>query len=272
MRLDTFFVEKVWGVESLPPLFPEAEGKRIGEIWFDPPAELPDLLVKYIFTSQKLSVQCHPSDTQTTKAGTGKHGKEECWLVIAAEEGAQVGIGFTQNIDSDTIRAAAIDGSIETLLAWHDVKVGDFFSIPANTVHAIGGGVTIIEIQQNSDITYRLYDYGRARELHLKEGVAVASGKKFDPEARRYVPETSSLTLIDGPHFRVDQIAGSPRAKQRQAYPANLLVIPRAGEIEVGASTIRPGECALAANIDEVGFQAESVCLVTTVREEGARA
>ena len=153
MLLETRTVEKPWGRDSLPAPFTAPAGKRIGEIWFEPPRDLPQLLVKYIFTSEKLSVQVHPSDTQTEAKGLGRQGKEECWLVIDAEPGAVLGIGFEQPIDAATMRAAAEDGSIEDMLTWHEVRPGDFFYIPANTVHAIGGGVSILEVHQNSDIT-----------------------------------------------------------------------------------------------------------------------
>src|SRR3546814_3643538 len=90
-----------------------------------------DLLVKYIFTSEKLSVQVHPSDAQALAAGMGQTGKEECWLVIDAEPGARLAIGFSEPIDTATMRAAALDGTIEHLLAWHPVERGDFFYLPA---------------------------------------------------------------------------------------------------------------------------------------------
>ncbi|MCX7676603.1 MAG: class I mannose-6-phosphate isomerase, partial [Alteraurantiacibacter sp.] len=180
MILPTVTVEKPWGRDVLPAPFASEEGKRIGEVWFVPPPALPDLLVKYIFTSEKLSVQVHPSDKQAVAAGHGQQGKEECWLVIDAQPGAALGVGFRQEIAAEAMRAAALDGSIEELLAWHPVQPGDFLYIPAGTVHAIGAGVGIIEIQQNCDITYRLYDYGRPRELHLDEGLAVARGSPHD--------------------------------------------------------------------------------------------
>ena len=144
MLLETKTVEKPWGKDVLPAPFKTPAGKRIGEIWFVPPADLPQLLVKYLFTSEKLSVQVHPSDTQTLAAGLGRQGKEECWLVIDAEPGATLGIGFKGEVDAGAMRAAALDGSIEDMLVWHPVKAGDFFYIPANTVHAIGGGCSII--------------------------------------------------------------------------------------------------------------------------------
>src|SRR5687767_7309310 len=103
-------VEKPWGQECLPPPFSAPPGKRIGEVWFEPPPELPELLVKYLFTSENLSVQVHPSDAQ---APSGSRGKEECWLVVTAEPGAQLAIGFTEPLLPDRMRAAALDGSIE---------------------------------------------------------------------------------------------------------------------------------------------------------------
>src|SRR6187402_814057 len=216
MLLETKTVEKPWGKDVLPAPFATPAGRRIGEIWFVPPADLPQLLVKYLFTSEKLSVQVHPSDAQTIAAGLGRQGKEECWLVIDAEPGATLGIGFKSAVDGEAMRAAALDGSIEDMLVWHPVKAGDFFYIPANTVHAIGGGCSIIEIQQNSDITYRLYDYGRPRELHLDEAIAVARGEPHGAEFHRHVP-TGDVTLVQGPiscstRSRACQAPSRPRA------------------------------------------------------------
>ena len=261
MLLETRTVEKPWGKDALPAPFDTPAGKRIGEIWFEPPRDLPQLLVKYIFTSEKLSVQVHPSDAQTEVAGLGKQGKEECWLVIAAEPEAKLGIGFERAVDAETMRAAALDGSIEDMLAWHPVKTGDFFYIPANTVHAIGGGCSIIEIQQNSDITYRLYDYGRPRELHLDEAIAVAKGAPHDPALRRHVP-AGDVPLVEGPWFRVDQVDGLPSGEQARKYHGCLLVIPRTGTACVEDEPVLPGQCALAHSIDEVVFDPQGSCLI----------
>ena len=263
MLLTTKTVEKPWGKDALPPPFEAPEGKRIGEIWFEPPADLPQLLVKYIFTSEKLSVQVHPSDTQTEAAGLGRQGKEECWLVIDAEPGAVLGIGFAETVGPEAMRQAALDGSIEDMLVWHPVQRGDFFYIPANTVHAIGAGVSIIEIQQNSDITYRLYDYGRPRELHLEEAIAVARGEPHDPAGQRHVPETTSQTLVEGPHFRLDKIAGLPETQVASLYRGALLVLPREGEAIVDGEPVEPGQCALAHSIDAITFDAAGSCLIT---------
>jgi len=203
-------VEKPWGVETLPAPFTAPAGQKIGEVWFEPPPELPEMLVKYIFTSEALSVQVHPSDAQTEAKGLGRQGKEECWVILQAEPGAKLGIGFDKPIDAEAMRAAALDGSIEHLMTWHTVSPGDFFYIPANTVHAIGAGISLIEVQQNSDITYRLYDYGRPRELHLDESVAIAKGEPYADKWKGKAPEHTSVSLVPGPLFVLDQVAGEP--------------------------------------------------------------
>ncbi len=255
-------IEKPWGKDVLPAPFSapaQADGsQRIGEIWFEPPPALPQLLVKYIFTSEKLSVQVHPSDAQ--RPG---HGKEECWLIVDAEPGASLGIGFKEPIGADAMRAAAVDGSIEGLMEWHPVRPGDFFYIPANTVHAIGEGVSLIEVQQNSDVTYRLYDYGRPRELHLDEGMAVAKGVPYPEEQHRRVPGSGWLTLVDGPLFRLDQVEGYVNEDVASRYGERpLLVIPRTGSAKIGFETIEAGGCGLAPNLDAVAFSNDGPCLI----------
>ena len=266
-------VAKPWGRDTLPAPFVAPSGERIGEIWFEPPHALDQLLIKYIFTSEKLSVQVHPSDAQTLAAGIGRQGKEECWLVLDAEPGATLGVGFRETISAADMRAAALDGRIEALLAWHPVQRGDFFYIPANTVHAIGAGVSLIEIQQNSDITYRLFDYGRPRELHLDEGMAVAKGQVYDLARghRRIVlsppsatSEGSVMPLVEGPLFRLDLVAGYPDASALAGYDgAALLVVPVTGAVAVNGEALAPGGCGLAASPRAVDFASDGLCLVT---------
>lgn len=248
--LETRSVEKPWGRDTLPPPFSAPGGKRIGEIWFEPPPELPQMLVKYLFTSEKLSVQVHPSDAE---APVGSRGKEECWLVLSAEPGAQLAVGFKDRVSTRAMRAAALDGSIEGLLEWHDVGPGDFIYLTAGTVHAIGGGLSLIEVQQNSDITYRLYDYGRPRELHLDEGIAVADGCPHAAKLRRRLPERGSVALVEGPHFRLDRLDGPPDAATLGRYGTGpLLVIPVDAHARVGEVAIAPGGCGVAQSIGAV--------------------
>lgn len=262
MLLETRTVEKPWGRAVLPAPFVAPGGKRIGEIWFEPPLDLPQLLVKYIFTSEKLSVQVHPTDAQTLASGLDPQGKEECWLVIDAEPGARLGIGFNQSVSREDMRAAAIDGSIEAMLTWHTVKAGDFFYIPANTVHAIGGGVSIIEVQQNSNVTYRLYDYGRPRELHLDQGIAVALGEPYDMACHRVLPSHGDVALVNGPYFCLDYLDGLPDRKTAAHYHGCLLVVPREGTVCVEGEPVIPGQCALAHSIDDVVFDPAGTCLI----------
>ncbi|CAN5130396.1 class I mannose-6-phosphate isomerase [soil metagenome] len=196
-RLNTKSVEKPWGRTDLPAIFPHPDGRKIGEIWFDgPEGQHPPLLVKYIFTSEKLSIQVHPNDAQAHDRGL-VGGKSECWYVLDAEPGATLGIGVNRPLSGDALRAAALDGSIEGLMDWKPVQAGTFYYIPAGTVHAIGGGVTLIEAQLNNDVTYRLYDYGRPRELHLTDGVAVSKAEPYTlPD--RIAPLGTTAHLVEG--------------------------------------------------------------------------
>jgi mannose-6-phosphate isomerase len=170
-RLTPSFREKVWGRKQLRPWFADSD-QKIGEVWFEGFDELP-LLVKFLFTSENLSVQVHPGDEYARRHHDCR-GKTEMWHILAAEPGAKIAAGFREPISEEKLRAAALSGEIENLLQWFKAKPGDTFFIPAGTVHAIGAGLVLCEIQQHSDVTYRLYDYGRPRELHLDQAVAVS--------------------------------------------------------------------------------------------------
>jgi mannose-6-phosphate isomerase len=178
IRLPTRFLEKVWGTPDLLPWFPISD-KKIGEVWFE--ADLP-LLVKFVFTSERLSVQVHPND-EFAAAHENSHGKTEMWYVMRADPGARIAIGFRESIGPERLRESALSGEIEQLLNWIEVQAGDAFFIPAGTVHAIGGGLALCEVQQHSDITYRLYDYGRPRELHLDKAIQVSSMEASTPKS-----------------------------------------------------------------------------------------
>jgi mannose-6-phosphate isomerase len=258
-QLPTRMVTKVWGRERLPAPFVAPAGERIGEIWFEPPPELPQVLVKYLFTSEKLSVQVHPSDSQ---ALPGEAGKEECWLVLDAEPDARLAIGFTREVTPPEIEAAAQDGTIEQLLTWHPARAGDLFYLPAGTVHAIGPGLSLVEVQQNSDTTFRLYDYGRPRELHLERGLAVAQGEPYGTEHRRTIAD--GAVLVDGPLFRLDRIEGAPDAATRSVWASALLALPLAGEVVAadGSARAGAGECLYAATLEALDFNKALVTLL----------
>jgi mannose-6-phosphate isomerase len=260
--LPTRMVEKVWGRDVLPAPFCAPSGSRIGEIWFEPPPEMPEILVKYLFTSDKLSVQVHPGPGDILP---GEDAKEECWLVLDAKPGAKLAIGFQDILTREEMRKAALGGSIENLLAWHEARPGDVFFLPPGTVHAIGPGLSLVEIQQNSDTTFRLYDYGRARELHLDRALAVARGEPY-PAAHRGTTSERGTVLLEDASFRLDRVEGAPTAATIAAYPGALLALPLEGEIRTagdGEVVAAPGECLLAPSLDALDFSAAKVSLLT---------
>ena len=240
IKLITKYVEKPWGRTDIPAIFPNPGGRRIGEIWFDgPEGQHPPLLVKYIFTSEKLSIQVHPNDAEARERGL-PGGKEECWYILDAQPGATLGIGLKRPLNAEELRAAALDGSIEALMDWKAVKPGDFFFIPAGTVHAIGAGITLVEAQQNVDVTYRLYDYGRPRELHLDDGVAVSKAEPYALPARN-VPLGSDTRLMPGKPFALEM--KSLAAGTTLSLPAPSWFIPLSGAGSIGGQPWQGSEC-----------------------------
>jgi len=196
IKLATKYVEKPWGRHDLPGFFPDGAGRQIGEVWFDgPEGRHPPLLVKYIFTSERLSIQVHPNDDQGRDRGV-PGGKSECWLILDVADGATLGMGTLRPLTGEELRDSSLDGGIEQLMDWKPVKPGDFFYIPAGTVHAIGAGVTLVEVQQNVDVTYRLYDYGRPRELHLDDGIAVSLPEPYT-RPKRNIANVADDELLD---------------------------------------------------------------------------
>lgn len=252
-------VAKPWGRDVLPAPFVAPAGERIGEIWFAVPPPLEGLLAKYLFTSEKLSVQVHPSDAQ---APAGARGKEECWLILDAEPGATIALGFREDIDAEAMREAARDGSIEERLDWVEVKAGDFFYLPAGTVHAIGAGLSLVEIQQESDITYRLYDYGRPRELHLDAALAVAKGEPYPAKLRGRVDPTATTMLVDGPHFRLAHVAGDAADEVAAQFAGAVQLLPLEGDVMIAGTTIAPGSSGWSADLAGVQFNPTGRCLV----------
>jgi len=172
VRLASTLYEKVWGV---PVTEGPQTGLKLGEIWFQEGS----LLLKFLFTSERLSVQVHPGDTYAAKheQARGGRGKTEMWVVTETQPGARLALGFLPGVlqqrSREQLRQSAKDGSIEELLHWIDVKPGDAIFVPAGTVHALGPGLTLVEIQQDCDITYRLFDYGRPRDLHIEQALDV---------------------------------------------------------------------------------------------------
>jgi mannose-6-phosphate isomerase len=237
-RIEPIFMPRIWGARSLAPLFPEKTdlhepigevwltgvdckvatgpfaGKTLGEAWRDMPAEWRGtrfadpgdfpILTKFIFPNDKLSIQVHPDDAYAAahEQAAGGRGKTEMWYVVSAEPGAHVFVGTKSGVSKQKLRDAIAKNRVESLLEKHPVFNGDTFFVPAGTPHTIGPGMILCEVQEYSDLTYRVYDYGRTdakgrpRDLHVEKALDVM---KFDKTAGRKV---QSLPFVSGSYGR----------------------------------------------------------------------
>ncbi len=275
------FDERPWGVRDLRPVYTKVVKEPIGESWLtwednrvaNGPlagrslgelskehgrelvgslACLADhfpLLVKFLFPGDKLSVQVHPDDEQARKSGQ-PCGKTECWYVLRAEPGAQVALGLKSGTTLEDFRQAIEQTRAEELLNWVDVYAGDMLYVAAGTVHTIGGGVVLVETQQTSDITYRMYDYGRGRELHIEDGLAAtklhtnagkvvraaggASGAAKDESRVVRSAQQEPSVLVRSPYFQVEKMSlhGELRSDVSPASPHVLVAVSGAGIVE----------------------------------------
>jgi mannose-6-phosphate isomerase len=205
-RLRSTQVERLWGRRELPQAFGVGEGRDpIGEIWFeDGRGDEAELLVKYLLTRERLSIQVHPDSASARLQGLPR-GKDEAWLVIEAEPGARIGLGLTGKAGKEALRQAAESGAIEALVDWREARPGDFFYAPAGTIHALGPGLTLVEIQQNCDCTWRFYDYGRARELQVEAAVAAARPEPWSPPSPPRIHSPGREILAEDAAFVVER-------------------------------------------------------------------
>ncbi len=193
--------------QTLAQLSEKYERELVGEAARD--ARRFPLLLKFLFPHEKLSVQVHPDDEQARRVGQ-PWGKTECWYVAHARPGAQIALGLKPGVTVEQLEQSIHEERAEELLNWINVYTGDMIYVSGGTVHTLGPGSVIVETQQQSDTTYRLYDYGRGRELHLKEGLAavklkVASGKVVRPAPARIAgSENRRAPLVAAPYFVVD--------------------------------------------------------------------
>ena len=257
--LATKRVEKPWGRHHLYPGFPDApeSGEKVGEVWFQPAEpDQAEMLIKYLFTSQKLSVQDHPSDEEAHARGLPR-GKDECWTILTAEPGATIAVGPKQTMTKEELRDSAENVTLENKLDWRPVKAGDFLYCPSGTIHAIGGGITCIEVQQNSDTTYRLYDYGSDRELHLDDGVAVAHLTPYVPITSPGQVAPDRRILVEGPRFVLERWPGGDHAIALPEGKTGWLV-PITGEGEVAGVAFKAGECATMTGSETVSTSADA--------------
>ncbi len=236
------FDPRPWGTLDLSPIYPNHKfEEKIGEAWLSGDdckvangpltgktlAQLSQeyqrqlvgdaardsrrfpLLLKFLFPHEKLSVQVHPDDEQAARVGQ-PWGKTECWYIAHAKPGAQIALGLKPGVTAKQFEESIHQKRAEALLQWINVYAGDTIYVAGGTVHTLGPGSIVVETQQQSDTTYRLYDYGRPRELHLKDGMAavkerVKSGKVIRP-APEQIPGSMNrhVPLIGAPYFVVD--------------------------------------------------------------------
>ncbi len=235
-RIEPTFVERVWGYRDLRPWFDfQASGAPVGEVWLtgdqctaatgahagetlgalferwpeallgsSAPAAGSPTLIKVIFAKEKLSVQVHPDDKLAQKYGQPR-GKSECWYALAAEPGAEVAVGLKPGVSIEQIRADIEAVKLEADLNLIPVIKGDMVLVDAGTVHAIWPGSILLEVQQNSDITYRLYDYGRPRELHVAKGLEAV---RMETKAGKVRPVQAGdrTILLDAEYFRLEHV------------------------------------------------------------------
>ncbi len=241
VKLDTKIVDKPWGRRGIDARFGVSGDRQIGEIWFEPPGQRHlDVMAKYLFTTERLSIQVHPDDA-TAHARGHRSGKDECWIILDVTEDAELGIGTVREASGDGVIAAAGDGSIVDLVDWRRPAIGDFIYNPAGTIHALGPGLTVLEIQQAVDLTYRLFDYGRPRELHHEQARDVVRARPHGHRLDTHVGDQSVL-LVAGPYFGVAWCVGEPPVLPQGMRDVQLLPV----DVMVGG--VKPGECAL---IDE---------------------
>lgn len=240
-KLATKIVDKPWGRRGIDLRFGVDPDRQVGEIWFEPPPGRDlDVMAKYLFTTERLSIQVHPDDATARERGFPR-GKDECWIILDVAEDAELGIGMRREASPEQLIGAAKDGSIVDLMDWRRPNKGDFIYNPAGTIHALGPGLTVLEIQQAVDLTYRLFDYGRPRELHLDESAEVVDARPHHNDLDTQVGDESEL-LVNGPHFGVAWCVGEPPELPSQMRDVQLL------PIDCPVGIVKPGECAL---IDE---------------------
>ena len=234
--MDPRYDVRVWGFRDLRPWYDHvAEGDPIGEVWLTgddslvatgphagkklaalfseahelllglgvPMSESP-LLIKVLFAKEKLSVQVHPDDKMAQKYGDPR-GKTECWYALAAEPGAKVALGLKDGVTLKQVEEEIHSGTLEQSLKLVDVEREDLIFVDAGTVHAIWPGAILLETQQNCDLTYRMFDYGRPRELHIAKSLEAT---KLTTRAGKVAPKQlrDRALLIDVEYFRIERV------------------------------------------------------------------
>jgi mannose-6-phosphate isomerase len=254
-------IAKPWGVEDLRPWSNVSrDGDAIGEIWYERPGSAgaaPSLLLKLLFTSQPLSIQVHPDDTFAQSIGQ-PNGKTEAWYVLSAAPEAKVAIGLSQHLTPKEFRAAIDDGSISDLVRWQTVLPDDVIFVPAGTIHAIGAGIVVAEIQQRSDVTFRLFDHGRQRELHTESAIMAADAGPAERQLKASRLTDERTLLASSPHFVFERIDLTPNSAWRLDAECETWILVLNGNARAGPFDVAIGE-AVFAQSDRVSIHVGNV-------------
>lgn len=247
-RAQAVTLQKPWGVSELSPWSSAKADGTIGEIWFErsnKAAEKSALLLKLLFTSQPLSIQVHPNDAYAKLIGL-PNGKTEAWYVLSAAPGAKVALGMREEVTAQQLRSSVESGKLPGIVLWHPVTTGDTISVPAGTIHAIGAGLVIAEIQQRSDATFRMFDYGRQRELHIENAVAVADTRPVEVIAKPKRLTDQRTILVSGPYFVFESIDLAPNSIWTLETKQETWMLVVKGSARAGTSSITIGDAMFA--------------------------
>jgi mannose-6-phosphate isomerase len=238
-------VRKPWGVADLRPWSGiDGSGDAVGELWFrrvDKDAPSPALLLKMLFTSEPLSIQVHPDDTFARSIGL-PNGKTEAWYILSAKPGARVAVGLKQHLTPQELRASIKDGSIAGLARWRAARRGDVIFVPAGTIHAIGAGIMLAEIQQHSDATFRLFDYGRQRGLHEESAVAVSDAGPAQTQAVARRLSDERWALVASPHFVLERVNLPANSSWALTADKETWILVIEGLARIGATNTTVGD------------------------------
>jgi len=273
-RTFTRNVPKPWGSTDLRPWNAHhGEGLAIGEVWFqrtDQQASESALLLKILFTSEPLSIQVHPNDAYAQLIGL-VHGKCEAWYILSALPGARIALGLKRSVSPGELRASIESGSIVELVQWRHVKSGDAILVVAGTIHAIGSGIVVAEIQQRSEATFRLFDFGRQRELHTDHAIAAASGTHAARQAPSRKLTKQRTLLVAGQHFVLERIELPPGSEWELLAPGETWLFVLDGGARVGALDAGKGE-AIFLEADSASIRVRSAGLQGLLAYVGAHA
>jgi mannose-6-phosphate isomerase len=251
-------VEKPWGSDDLRPWSSVKHADAsIGELWFERPAKnapQPSLRVKLLFTSAPLSIQVHPTDAFARSLGLD-HGKSEAWVILSAVAGSKVAVGLTRQLTASALRTAIVDGSIVDLVQWRPVAKDDVIFVAAGTIHALGSGLVVAEVQQRSDTTFRLFDFGRGRTLDVDKAMAAASA---GPAERQSVPirlDDFRTLLAAGEHFTLESIELPPASEWQLRCKGETWILALQGHADLGEFRAKAGD-AVFVELDTVALTA----------------